>query len=720
MDPTSEAIAYINGKRVELPPGRAELTLLAFLRERGLTGTKLGCGEGGCGACTVMLSHWEGGKVHHRSVNACLCPLYAIDGMHVVTVEGIGNVREGLHPVQTALARGHGSQCGFCTPGFVMSMYALLRSSTEAPTEEEVEDALGGNLCRCTGYRPILDAFRMFTKSDPKAYTEEAIAASKGLAYGETDATAPAATANGSGAVCPSTGMPCDCKKASGGDAGGCGAGGCGAGGCGAGSGGCGAKAGADKAAKGVAAAASAAATRTVEPIFPPELKRRPVGALCMAGPVATWHRPVTLEAALKLRAEFPDSRLVVGNTEVGIEMKFKGMRYPVIIAPTHVPEMNAITVTDAGIEIGSAVTLTRMMHAFKAEIACRPASQTSTLTAVVNQLRWFAGCQIRNVSAIGGNIVTGSPISDLNPLWMASRTEFVVASTSGGERRIPANKFFLGYRTVDMLPGELLLRVCVPFTRPREYVREYKQSPRREDDIAIVNAGMRVQLDQDASGAWVVSEAEFAFGGVAAKAVLAEKVAAACIGKPWSQTTLAAAIEALKSDIVIADSAPGGRPEYRRALTSSFMFKFFVAASLNLEADAAGKFEPEFPASHRSAGQLYHRPPARGVQFFADAPVDDIVGQPQQHLAADLQVTGEATYVDDIKHTADLLHAAIVASSRPHAKLIKVDASAARAMPGVAGVYGAADVPGSNVIGPVWPDEEVGHFRVRGLGCRV
>lgn len=123
-------------------------TFIVIVAESGLTGAKLGCGEGGCGACTVMVSSVEpNGGLLHRSINACLCPLYAVEGMHVVTVEGLGTVREGLHPVQERLAKAHGSQCGFCTPGFVMSMYSLLRSKNGAPiTEEEIEENLAGNL----------------------------------------------------------------------------------------------------------------------------------------------------------------------------------------------------------------------------------------------------------------------------------------------------------------------------------------------------------------------------------------------------------------------------------------------------------------------------------------------------------------------------------------------------------------------------------------------
>ena len=97
---------------------------------RGLTGTKLGCGEGGCGACTVVVSsvsydaREDSYSYSHKAVNACLTPIYALEGHHVITVEGLGNARDGMHPVQMAIASAHGSQCGFCTPGFVMSMYA--------------------------------------------------------------------------------------------------------------------------------------------------------------------------------------------------------------------------------------------------------------------------------------------------------------------------------------------------------------------------------------------------------------------------------------------------------------------------------------------------------------------------------------------------------------------------------------------------------------------
>jgi xanthine dehydrogenase/oxidase len=109
---------YLNGSRVELDDADPEVTLLEYLRGIGLTGTKLGCAEGGCGACTVVVSQLNPTtkKIYHASVNACLAPLVSVDGKHVITVEGIGNVKR-PHPAQERIAKGNGSQCGFCTPG---------------------------------------------------------------------------------------------------------------------------------------------------------------------------------------------------------------------------------------------------------------------------------------------------------------------------------------------------------------------------------------------------------------------------------------------------------------------------------------------------------------------------------------------------------------------------------------------------------------------------
>ena len=149
---------WVNGTKHEIAAADLNMTLLEWLRSIGLTGTKLGCGEGGCGACTVVVSSFDAaaGAPRHAAVNACLFPLCAVDWCAVTTIEGIGSTRKGLHPVQERMTEMHGSQCGFCTPGIVMAMYALFRTTPDLGVAT-LEEHMDGNLCRCTGYRPILD-----------------------------------------------------------------------------------------------------------------------------------------------------------------------------------------------------------------------------------------------------------------------------------------------------------------------------------------------------------------------------------------------------------------------------------------------------------------------------------------------------------------------------------------------------------------------------------
>ena len=156
----SEIRFILNGEEVRLAEVAPDETLLDYLRiRRSLTGTKEGCAEGDCGACTVLVGRLTPDGLIYESVNSCIRFLGSLDGTHVVTVEHLAPVAGRLHPVQQAMVDFHGSQCGFCTPGFVMSLYALWMQDPK-PSDRRIEKALQGNLCRCTGYEAIVRAAR--------------------------------------------------------------------------------------------------------------------------------------------------------------------------------------------------------------------------------------------------------------------------------------------------------------------------------------------------------------------------------------------------------------------------------------------------------------------------------------------------------------------------------------------------------------------------------
>ncbi len=163
----------LNGEPVALPDPSPTATLLDWLRDtRRLTGTKEGCNEGDCGACTVTLSGLEGDHLVHRAVNACILFLPQLHGRAIRTVEGISAPDGRLHPVQQAMVDHHGSQCGFCTPGIVMSLYTAHRDG-----RQDYDDVLAGNLCRCTGYAPILRAAEAVTDTPVPDWEQDETAA---------------------------------------------------------------------------------------------------------------------------------------------------------------------------------------------------------------------------------------------------------------------------------------------------------------------------------------------------------------------------------------------------------------------------------------------------------------------------------------------------------------------------------------------------------------
>jgi xanthine dehydrogenase/oxidase len=549
----SVPVLFVNGRAI--PPAIASLarpgqTLLDYLRNvLKLCGTKLGCGEGGCGACTVLISTFRtasgggGGSrsgIVHAAVNACLYPALAADGKHVTTIEGVGSWKSGrarraaaesctgdddddLHPIQRALADGHGSQCGFCTPGIVMALYGALSGEDNdggggcgggPPVHaSELEERMDGNLCRCTGYRPIWDAARGLCRDGDGGTpdVEDLLAVGPVGSCGtpcrecpDRDDCVEECNVVDDDDIPPSYATPpmsspmvvCTTESNM----------------------------------RELRAKRSEVErkwwTQPYE-MFPDDLlprKRRSDGdhgdgdedgrraggvREFLARPLVvadatvhdggTWFQPTTLVELLDLYRAYGRTgdgdgggiKMVVGNTEVGIETKFKRMVYPRMVHPAvTIRSLYEIFLSGPSLVVGGCASLSDlqtfchdlMMTAKDRDGGGVDANLFRTAMPTHDMLRWFASTQIRNVACLGGNLVTASPISDMNPLLCSHGASIVLASrprADGGieRRRVDVSDFFLGYRRVDIAEIEVVERVEIPLVRSMfEYVAPFKQ----------------------------------------------------------------------------------------------------------------------------------------------------------------------------------------------------------------------------------------------------
>ena len=630
---------YLNGTRVVIDNIDPEVTLLEYLRGIGLTGTKLGCSEGGCGACTVVVSQYSPTtkKIYHASVNACLAPLVSVDGKHVITIEGIGNVKK-PHPTQERIAKGNGSQCGFCTPGIVMSLYALLRNDS-SPSEHAIEEAFDGNLCRCTGYRPIIDAAQTFS-------AEKSCGNSK---------------LNGGGGCCMENGngdVAVGCCKNGFKD---------------------------DQPIKRFTPPGFIEYNSETELIFPPALKKHDFKPLAFGNKRKRWYRPVTLDQLLEIKSVYPSAKIIGGSTETQIEIKFKAMQYPVSVFVADIPALRQFSFKDDYLEIGGNVILTDLESIALKAIEHYGPIRGQVFAAIHKQLRYFAGRQIRNVGTPAGNLATASPISDLNPVFVASNA-ILVAKSLDQELEIPMSQFFKGYRSTALPPDAIIATIRIPVTSEKgEYFQAYKQSKRKDDDIAIVNAALRVSL----SDSHIVESADLVYGGMAPMTIAAKKSVAYLVGKKLTDpATLEGTMNALEQDFDLKYSVPGGMATYRKSLALGFFYRFYHEVLSKLEVSEADLDEEVISEIERmiSTGKKDNESSIEYQQ--------NILGKPHPHVAALKQTCGEAQYTDDIPVQKNELYGCLVLSSKAHAKITSVDYSAAMDLPGVVEWVDHTDMP--------------------------
>jgi xanthine dehydrogenase small subunit len=425
-----------------VPPDR---TLLDMLREDlSCKGTKEGCGEGDCGACTVVLGQAGPQGLQLRAINSCIRLAHSIDGLALWTVEdlsldpALGLDAGQLHPVQQALVDCHASQCGFCTPGFVMSLFAFYesRERSDAPDRASIERALSGNLCRCTGYRPIVDAAQRMTALSPARLDRQAV----------LDALS---------GIAP-------------------------------------------------------------QPVL------------------GDYLRPSHLAELLRLRAEHPQAQIVAGCTDVGLWVNKQHKRFAKVLDVTRVAELASISQTGGCLRIGAAVPLEEAYQSL-----CRLWPELDAFAAR------FAGLPVRNSGTLGGNVANGSPIGDSMPLLIALGAKVVLASVRG-ERAMPVEEFYIGYRQSRLAPDEVVAYIDVPMpdAASGQWLRAYKISKRYDDDISAVCLVVQLRLEADR-----VAEVSIGAGGVAATPVRARNTEAALRGQVWSQATVGRAIEVLRQE---------------------------------------------------------------------------------------------------------------------------------------------------------------------------
>eukprot|EP00268_Persea_americana_P065659 TRINITY_DN880_c1_g2_i1.p1 TRINITY_DN880_c1_g2~~TRINITY_DN880_c1_g2_i1.p1 ORF type:complete len:1016 (-),score=186.62 TRINITY_DN880_c1_g2_i1:301-3348(-) len=583
---------HVNGKRVCVKNPDPKTLLGDFLREEmGLKGLQMPCKQGGCGACTVLISF---DAAAHANVCSCLMPLCSVDGMHLTTIEGVGSLKTGLSSVQQAIVDHNGTQCGFCTPGMIMSMHGLMFDKSQ-PTAQEIEDQIDGNLCRCTGYRPIFNAFH-----SPS---------------------------------CAGSQFICHINKTN----------------------------------------SCRSHAMDIEDIS----RSLPI-RLMISEEDVVWVRALVLKDVydiLRTNSGKRKVRLVRGNTSTGI---YPRVDDDVLVDISRIPSLLGSSVSNKGITIGGAVTISDLMLLLK-----KHSNLSKSYTPMFDHLKCVATPQVRNVGSVAGNLMVahqhGDFVSDVATILIAAESRLTVCSAclNTSEVTISLEEFFR-----MTMENKVITQIFIPSLPANSHFITKKVALRRVNSHPIVNAAFKIQVDPETG--LILPGPIIVYGGIRPYPQRAQKTENELVGKSnMDQKVFGECLSKLQKELVVD---PSFRQTKYRALLINHFFYCFLLSTYPKDA---------IPHYHLSGFTQIPRPISSGTESYGlGDPSEYPVSLPLPKLSSPSQATGEAEYLDDLKFSS--LHAAYVLSSVSNAIIAEIDPSKAFEVKGVMSFLSADTISAS------------------------
>ena len=537
---------YLNGKPQQITQLNPNTTVLEYLRLHARqTDTKEGCGSGDCGACTVMAQRLPmptdnanvTSSTPFYTLNACITLLSLMDKHHIMTSAYLADnpehhpERAQLHPAQQAMVDCHSSQCGFCTPGFVMSLASVYENNRLQTPEnnselsyEDIVASISGNLCRCTGYRPIIEAGLSMQKIGQQRETDQITAKDLTISL-TTDAMANTKAIN----------------------------------------------------------------TTKTSPIEAPATNKAIAPALSEG--LRQLFIPQSTAELDQLLALYPKATIWAGGTDLGLSVTQNLIDHDVIIQLAAIESLRSWSVVDAD-AAGDSYSATAVVPEL---VFGAGMSYKTMLPALEQHFPEFAQLferiaspQIRNMGTIGGNVANASPIGDLPPILLAlearihlrhcstaddnqnDQTNQTQAKQTHIDEWMPLSAFFLDYKKTKLRAGSYVVAIHIPLMQDNQHLFIHKISKRYEDDISACLIAARIDLSADGM---TIDNAKIGLGGMAAVPLLVENCQQALIGQPFEVASFERAAKALPMDVSPMTDVRASR-EYRMHVVQRLLIK--------------------------------------------------------------------------------------------------------------------------------------------------